>query len=158
METNKIESAVQGLAMGALLTLILYVVFNFAPALMLSLSITDIIYDWDVTETVRRPIPEIFYDIPGFLENNEDSPGLGMYTADVPVDSFASASIFFCIIFAFLCVAQKLMVLQIRTYWPIIIGWWIISIHPFYYWFEWFSTMDPGPFPGVDWLPSCFFF
>ena len=163
METKDVQSVGQSLVMGAGLTIFFYIVFAFAPALMLSLSITDMKFDWDKTVKVHRKITLTKEEYPNIYDEDlhrliEDPIGSNMFYSEEPVDSFSEACVFFFVVFAFLIFIQRVLTLRIRQSWPIIIGWWIISIHPFYYWFSWIMTQDPGPFPGVNWLPSCFFF
>lgn len=126
--------------MGAGITIFLYIVIAFFPSLMITLSIVDIMYDWndDVgywIEAVEGMHPRFY--TPVYEANDEWIPA---------VISFFALFIGFSII-------QLSLIANIRNTWIILAIWYVLSIYPFLKWFEWSGSGSPVPFPGVDWFP-----
>ena len=139
-------------AMGVGVTIFLWVVFSFAPALMLSLSITDARYDWDEVVVTSETLPLPDYDEDYMEKYYPDGETTYIKTTEEPKDSFASACFFFCILFMILAAIQGALVSNIRVTWPVVGIWWIISLFPFLCWLGW--LFGPNiPFPGINWMP-----
>ena len=111
-------------AMGVGATVILWVCLAFAPSLITSLSIVDILFDWEYHE---------FF-------NNVSDP------------EFSKACFWFFIVFIILGFIQLALVFNIRHTWGIVVPWFLLSIHPFICWLLWMGGPSIQ-FPGVNWMP-----
>ena len=159
---SKVGEIVEYGAFGIGLTLFLYVIFGFAPSLMVSLSIADTLGSWTVTETKHVSIPEQVLWEPGdkYYKQpkewaewwNEDPVGSGKYYKTETTEGWASV-IWGCAFGALIAVQMALQA-NFRRTWGIVIVWWLFSIYPFLNWFCWFYTsFGETPFPGIDWIP-----
>jgi len=149
---SRVGEVVEYGSMGIVLTIFLYVIFGFAPSLMVSLSIADTLVGWN--GTITQNLHEYGLN-PDDIAKYEDTPGSGIRTNKTSPDYDGLVFTVFCISLGILAGLQLALQANIRVAWGIIIPWWLLSIYPFLHWLSWFYPNDNNEslFPGVNWFP-----
>ena len=159
---DKVNETVVYVGLGYVITIVLSVIFAFYPALIVTLSVVDKMYDWQIVTTPREmgmpPLSKV-YDWEGkefsegelFRKRNESYMNSPFILIDK--EEFSNACWAGAIIGSIMWICLFALIKNIREAWPVVVGAYILCFYPFTQWLGWAIDPESGYFPGVDWIP-----